>query len=361
MSASSRTDSMSLPWLLYGANGYTGELIAREAVARGMRPILAGRSKQKIEKLAAELNCPSAVFDLHDHTSLVSTLTQVSAVVHCAGPFSATASSMMQGCLATHVHYLDITGEIDVFELAASVHAKAQRAGIVLCPGVGFDVVPTDAVAARLKEALPDATHLALGFDSRTGRSKGTTKSAIEAAAKGSCVRIDGRLVTERLGSRTRRIDFGAGEKLAVGIPWGDVSTAYFTTGIGNVEVYTATSQKAVDGMRRANWLRPLLRRRWLRELAKFSAERRVTPPNKAQRENNPTYVWGEARNAAGEIRTAHLRTANGYSLTVQSSLGILSQVLARPCNPGFTTPSLLVGADFISTLPGSSAIRIDP
>jgi short subunit dehydrogenase-like uncharacterized protein len=353
--------STSTPWLLYGANGYTGELIAREAVALGMRPVLAGRSRQKITKLAAELNCPSAVFDLDDHTALCSTLSQVAAVLHCAGPFSQTAPSMMQGCLATHVHYLDITGEIDVFELAASVSGKAQRAGIVLCPGVGFDVVPTDCVAARLKEAMPDATHLALGFDSRAGLSKGTAKTAIESAARGSCVRIDGRLVTEKLASRTRRIDFGDGEKLAVSIPWGDVSTAYYTTGIRNIEVYTATSQKAADSMRRANLLRPLLRQRWIRELAKFNAQRRITPPGRTERENNPTHVWGEARNAAGEVKTARLRTANGYSLTVYAALGILHEVLGRACNPGFTTPSSLVGADFVSSLPGSSTIRIDP
>ncbi|WP_129781011.1 saccharopine dehydrogenase family protein [Peristeroidobacter soli] len=353
--------STSTPWLLYGANGYTGELIAREAVARGMRPVLAGRSRKDIARLAAELNCPSAVFDLEDHTALCSTLSQVAAVLHCAGPFSQTAASMMQGCLATHVHYLDITGEIDVFELAASVNAKAQRSGIVLCPGVGFDVVPTDCVAARLKEELPDATHLALGFDSRAGLSKGTAKTAIESAGKGSCVRIEGRLVTEKLASRTRRIDFGAGEKLAVSIPWGDVSTAYYTTGIPNIEVYTATSQKAADSMRRANLLRPLLRLRWFRELAKFNAQRRITPPGKTERENNPTHVWGEARNAAGEVKTARLRTANGYSLTVHASLGILNEVLGRACNPGFATPSSLVGADFVSSLPGSSTIRIDP
>lgn len=352
--------STSTPWLLYGANGYTGELIAREAVARGMRPVLAGRSKQKIARLAAELNCPSAVFDLDDHTALCSTLSQVAAVLHCAGPFSRTAASMMQGCLATHVHYLDITGEIDVFELAASVHGKAQRSGIVLCPGVGFDVVPTDCVAARLKEAMPDATHLALGFDSRAGLSKGTAKTAIESAGKGSCVRIDGRLITEPLASRTRRIDFGAGEKLGVSIPWGDVSTAYYTTGIPNIEVYTATSQKSANSMQRANLFRPLLRQSWFRELAKFSAQRRITPPGKTERENNPTHVWGEARNAAGDVRTARLRTANGYSLTVHASLGILGEVLSRACNPGFTTPSLLVGADFVSSLPGSSTIRID-
>ena len=172
-----------MSFLIYGANGYTGELIAREAVRRGMKPILAGRSQEKIGKLAAELACQSVVFDLDDHTSLVQVLSHVSAVLHCAGPFSATARSMMQGCLATHVHYFDITGEIAVFELAHSVHEKALRAGIVLCPGTGFDVVPTDCLALALKHALPDATHLALGFDSRSGLSKGTAKTTIEFVA----------------------------------------------------------------------------------------------------------------------------------------------------------------------------------
>jgi short subunit dehydrogenase-like uncharacterized protein len=230
----------------------------------------------------------------------------------------------------------------------------------VLCPGVGFDVVPTDSIAARLRHELPDATHLALGFDSRSGLSKGTAKTAIESAGQGSCIRSSGRIVAVPLGSRTRRIDFGNGEKLAVGIPWGDVSTAYYSTGIENVEVYTASSQKAVNSMRRANFMRPLLRRHWVRELLKFGAQRRITPPDRTQRDNNPTFVWGEVRNAAGATKTARLRTANGYSFTVLSSLAILQELLHRPCIPGYATPSLLMGPDFVSTLPGSSAIRIE-
>lgn len=349
-----------MAWLLYGANGYTGELIAREAVKRGMRPILAGRTKEKIEKLAAELSCASAVFSLEDHTALVSSLSGVAAVLHCAGPFSLTARSMMQACLATHVHYLDITGEIDVFELAHSADEKARRAGIVLCPGVGFDVVPTDSVAAKLKEAMPDATHLALGFDSNSGLSKGTAKTALESAGGGSRVRRDGRIIDAPFASQTRRIDFGAGERLAVGIPWGDVSTAYYTTGIGNIDVFTASSPQAIQRMRRANLLRPLLRQGWVKNLARRSIDRRVTPPDQTRRDNNPSFVWGEVRNAGGQARTAKLRTANGYSLTVTSSLGILSSLLAQPRAPGFATPSMLMGADFVTTLPGSSSIRIE-
>jgi short subunit dehydrogenase-like uncharacterized protein len=352
---------MTHSWLLYGANGYTGELIAREAVKRGMPPVLAGRSREKIGKLAAELGCRSAVFDLDDHTSLVSSLDGMAAVLHCAGPFAHTARSMMQACLATHVHYLDITGEIDVFELAHSVDEKAHRSGIVLCPGVGFDVVPTDSVAARLKEVMPDATHLALGFDSASGLSKGTAKTAVESAGGGLRVRRDGKIVDLPFASQTRRIDFGNGERLAVGIPWGDVSTAWYTTRIPNIDVFTAASPQAIKRMRRVNMLRPLLRQRWLRELVKFGIERRLQPPDQTQRDSNPSFVWGEARNAAGQTRTARLKTANGYSLTVQSSLGILGKLLELPRASGYATPSELVGADFVTTLPGSSPMRLDP
>jgi short subunit dehydrogenase-like uncharacterized protein len=351
---------MSETWLLYGANGYTGELIAREAVRLGMHPLLAGRSPAKVGKLAAELGCRSIAFDLDDHTALVRALENVQAVLHCAGPFSQTARSMMQACMATHVHYLDITGEIDVFELAHGADEQAQRAGIVLCPGVGFDVVPTDSIAAKLKQALPDATHLALGFESGGGTSRGTAKTAIESAGGGSRVRRDGKIVTVPLASQTRTIDFGNGERLAMGIPWGDVSTAYYTTGIPNVEVFTATTPRALQRARRANWLRPLLRRRLVRELLKRSIERRVKPPDETQRDNNPCFIWGQVKNAAGHSKTARLRTANAYSLTVASSLGVLSYVLAHPHARGFATPSALVGADYVVTLPGSSPIRFE-
>jgi short subunit dehydrogenase-like uncharacterized protein len=336
-------------------------LIAREAVRRGMRPVLAGRRKDAIAALARELDCPSAVFDLDDHTSLVEAVSNVAAVLHCAGPFSRTARSMMQACLATHVHYFDITGEIDVFELAHSVHEKAQRSGMVLCPGVGFDVVPTDSVALKLKQALPDATHLALGFAGGSAMSKGTAKTTVESAGGGSRVRREGRIVDVPLASSVRRIDFGGGERLAVGIPWGDVSTAYYTTGIPNIDVFTASSQAGIDRMRRANLIRPLLRRRWIVKLAQWRIDRGLVPPTQAQRENNPSYVWGEARNAAGQLVTGRLRTANGYALTVHSSLGILEHVLTKHPEPGFATPTMLVGADFVTTLPGSSPIRIEP
>ncbi|MGH8453177.1 MAG: saccharopine dehydrogenase family protein, partial [Nevskiales bacterium] len=213
-------------WMIYGANGYTGELIAREAQRRGLKPVLAGRNADKVTALATELGFESRVFDIGTPEEIAAQLKGVELVLHCAGPFAATSTPMIAACLKVRAHYLDINGEIGVFEHAQSKNVEAQQAGVVICPGVGFDVIPLDCVAATLKQALPDATHLALGFDSNGRISPGTAKSTVEGVAQGGRVRRDGKIVRVPLAYRVRRIDFGGGEKLAMTFPSGDVSTA---------------------------------------------------------------------------------------------------------------------------------------
>lgn len=346
-------------WMIYGANGYTGELIAREAQRRGLKPILAGRSRGKLEPLARELGLDVRSFALDDATAAARGLDDVGLVLHCAGPFSATAAPMMEACLATRTHYLDITGEIAVFELAQTLDARAKAAGIAICPGVGFDVIPTDCVAAALKAAMPDATHLTLGFDSRSGFSPGTAKTSVEGLAQGGKVRRDGRIVSTPLAYRVRRIDFGDGEKLAMTIPWGDVSTAFHSTGIPNIEVFIPGSPGMIKGAQRANHLRWLLGIGWVQNLIKNRIGKRVRGPDAATRERLPTHVWGEVSNARGEKKTARIRTANGYSLTVTGSLAVVEHLLAQPPQGGAYTPSKLVGADLVTRLPGSGPLTI--
>jgi short subunit dehydrogenase-like uncharacterized protein len=346
-------------WLLYGATGYTGELIAREAAASRSRPILAARNAAAVERLGHELGCEVRAFALHDPEVLMRHLDGVSVVLNCAGPFSATARPMIQACLARRVHYLDITGEIEVFELAHGLDADARRANVVLCPGVGFDVVPSDCLAAKLKEALPDATHLALGFDSRSPPSRGTTRTMIESLRAGSSVRAEGRIVSIPFASCVREIDFGEGRKLALAIPWGDVSTAFHTTGIPNIEVYIPASPGTVRRMQRLN------RWRWLAGSApvqwwlKRRAGRAPPGPDPQQRERTPVWLWGEARNASARTVVGRMRVANGYTVTVHASLGLVNKVLEDPPSGGFRTPSQLMGADFATRLPGSTPFSL--
>ena len=347
-------------WMIYGANGYTGSLIAREAVKRGLKPLLAGRNRQAVQALAGELGLESRVFALDDSAQVARQIDGLALVLHCAGPFSATAEVMMRACIQARVHYLDITGEIAVFELAQSLGAQAAAAAVVLCPGVGFDVVPTDCVAAALKAAMPDATHLALGFDSRSGMSAGTAKTSVEGLAQGGKVRRDGRIVDVGLACKVRRIDFGDGLKDSMTIPWGDVSTAFHSTGIPNIEVYLPGSPAMIARARRANLIRPLLRLSWVQRWIKARIGRSVKGPSEHERQQMPTYVWGEATNARGETKVARIRTANGYSLTASASLAVVEHLLGNAPAGGAYTPSRLMGQDLVTRLPGSGPLRID-
>lgn len=342
-------------WMIYGANGYTGELIAREAVKRGQKPIVAGRNAEGVATLAAELGLPHRVFSAETPD-----LSGISLLLNCAGPFSATAKPMMAAAIAGHVHYLDVTGEIDVFEHASSLNEQARAANIVLCPGVGFDVIPTDCLALALKQALPDATVLNLGFASQSLRSPGTAKTTVEGIGTGTRVRRNGKLRTEPIGVRARRIDFGQGDRLGVAFPWGDVSTAYRTTGITSITVYVAVAPSFRWAMLASNFLAPILRLSAMRKrmLAKAGA---TAGPDAIARQNSPTYLWGEVRNSSGEMRTARIRTANGYEVTIHGALAVIRHIMeANSLEPGFITPSLLCGTHLIEQLPGSTAIVIE-
>ena len=348
-----------MSWLLYGANGYSGELIARAAVAGGLRPVLGGRSRSSLEALGRELGLETRVAPVDSPSALATALGGMSLVLNCAGPFSATARPMLAACLAAGAHYLDITGEVAVFELAAGLDAEARRAGIVLCPGVGFDVVPTDCVALALAEALPGATHLALGFDNASPVSRGTARTMVEGLGQGGAVRRNGKLERVPLGYRNRRIDFGSGEKLAMTIPWGDVSTAFRTTGIGNIEVYVPISPRRLAQLRRLNYLRWALRLGAVQRLLKARVDAGVPGPDAALRDRTPTYVWGEARAGDGAVRTARIVTANGYTVTAHASIGVVSRLLAGGVAAGAATPARLLGWRFVETLPGSGRLLI--
>ncbi len=346
--------------VIYGATGYTGELIAREAVRRGLRPVLAGRNELAVATLAKELGCDHRVASLDDPGALDRALHGATVTLHCAGPFSATSAPMVEACLRQRSHYLDITGEIDVLEAIHARDTAARQAGVVLCPATGFDVVPTDCVAARLKRELPDATYLALGFASTGRPSRGTLKTSIENLSRGGRIRSAGRITPVAHAFRQRDIDFGVGARTAVTIPWGDVSTAYWTTGIGNIECYIAMPAASIAKLKRLNTFGGLLRFGPLQRLLKRMVTKGPAGPDAAARASNHMLVWGEAQAPSGDRVTARVRVANGYDVTVHAALAIAQHLLdGGPAEPGHRTPSQLMGDHFVESLPGSSRIEV--
>jgi short subunit dehydrogenase-like uncharacterized protein len=346
-------------WMIYGANGYTGALIAKEAAKRGLSPILAGRNAQALEALAKPYGFAYRVFDLNDVAVITANIKDMALVLHCAGPFSATGAPMIEACLAAGTHYLDISGEISLFEHAQQQSARAAKANIVICPGVGFDVIPTDCVAAALKAALPDATELVMGFDSDSKFSPGTAKTSVEGLGRGGMIRRNGKLTIVPLAYETRRIDFGRGEKLGTTIPWGDVSTAFYTTGIPNIKVFIAASPDRVKTFKRLNWIRWALRLTVVRKLVQHQVGKRVVGPDEATRERIKNYLWGEVTNQKGEKKTARIQTNNGYTLTIDGSLAVVEWLLVNKVEGKAYTPSVLLGAGLVERLPGSSKLVI--
>ena len=339
---------MTSPYLIYGANGYTGGLIAREAVRRGQQPVLAGRNAEAVRALASELRLEHRVFALEDARATDEALAGMAAVLHCAGPFVRTFRPMADACLRARVHYLDVTGEIDVFERLAARDAEARGAGVMLLPGVGFDVVPTDCLAAHLKRRLPSATHLALAFHSVGGLSRGTATTMIENLHRGGLVRRGGVLTPVPAAWKTRKIDFGRGPRTVVSIPWGDVATAYYSTGIPDIEVYTTATAPLLLAMRASRLLRPLLASPLVQSLLKKRVNAGAPGPDEEQRARGRTVLWGEVSDEAGRRVASRMQGPEGYTFTMRTALAAVGRVLEGAAPPGYQTPAKAYGPDFV-------------
>jgi short subunit dehydrogenase-like uncharacterized protein len=339
--------------LVYGSNGYTGRLIVERALASGLRPILAGRSAVEIRAQAESLGLDHRVFALGDRSAVDAGLHGITVAMHCAGPFSRTSRPMADACIRTGVHYLDITGEISVFEALAARDAEARNAGVMLLPGVGFDVVPSDCLAAHLVRRLPSATRLALAFEARGGISRGTATTMIETSGGGGMIRRGGVLERVPAAWRTRQIDFGSGPTDVTTIPWGDVSTAFHSTGVGNIEVYTAMPTATRWMMIASRYLGWLLATAPVRAALTRLVRNGTPGPGSATRARETSRLWGEATDRAGKRVAARLTAPQSYALTAMTAVAVVRQVLNGTVAPGFQTPSRVFGADFILGIPG--------
>jgi short subunit dehydrogenase-like uncharacterized protein len=346
--------------LIYGATGYVGAAAAREAVARGMRPIIAARNAAALEPLARELGVESRAFALGDTVALDAALRECTAVLHCAGPFVHTYQPMLDACLRTGTHYLDLTGEMAVFQGVAARDAEARDRGVMLLPGAGFDVVPTDCLAVHLHRRLPTATQLTIAFRSRGPASlpPGTQRTVIEMLPQGVWFRRDGVLVRQRTAVHHAMADFGRGDTVVTRVTWGDVFTAWHSTGIANIETYMGVPAAARLGLRMVHPLRRLLGVRAVREFLKA----RVRPGADAvTRARVRTDVWARVADDAGRSATATLHGPEaGLDWTVDAALLIAARVLEGDAPAGYRTPASAYGPELVMACRGVTRRDVD-
>lgn len=344
-----------MSFLLYGASGYTGKLTAEYAVSKGLRPTLAGRSEEKTKALAEKLGLDYVIFTLDDVQEIAKHLEKFPVVLHCAGPFSQTARQMVEACLISGTHYLDITGEIAILEWVKQKHVEALEKGILLMCGVGFDLVPTDCVANKLKEQLPDATHLEIAFDMVGGSiSHGTMSTMVNNLGNTSYTRENGKLIPKALGHIGKWINFGAYKKYCISIPWGDLFSAYESTKIPNISTLTSASKFTWMALKLQFIFNPMLRSKWFKTLFQNYVDRKITGPTADQNKNGKSMVYGKVWNEKGETKEAWLEGPESYQLTAQTSILIVQKILSSPPSSGYQTPASLYGSGLILETEGT-------
>lgn len=326
--------------LIYGAYGYTGRLIVAQCLKEGIKPIIAGRSADKAMKFANKHGLQYDVFEVSEKEKLENWLRRGVVVIHCGGPFIYTAKEMVEACLATNTHYLDITGEFQVFDLVKEYDEKAKEKNLMLMPGAGFDVVPSDCLAKHLHNKLPDATDLTLAFVSKGGKlSRGTAKTMIENLGDPQMRRRDGVYEGVPMGKSIREVDYGDFTQLSMGISWGDVSTAHHSTGIPNIEVFSGTDEQQINKVKKTLRLSFVLKSRMIKNFLIRQMDKRPDGPREDRRESSSMYLWGEVSNGNTTVE-ARLKTLNGYTLTAMSSVLITQKIFHNNFKAGFQTPS---------------------
>jgi short subunit dehydrogenase-like uncharacterized protein len=344
--------------LLYGAYGYTGRLAAELAAASKLDVVLAGRNQDALAGLGERLSLPTRVIGLNDATQLSQALKDIACVVHMAGPFAATSAPMLDACLATQTNYVDITGEIEVFEAMWSRDDEIKRAGITVVPGAGFDVVPTDCLAAYVASKLERPTSLVLALSGLENPSQGTLRTAIRQVSKPVLCRRAGAIVV--LDDRSPRwIDFGSGGEPCVPVSWGDVATAFHSTAVGNITVYFRRTKLLRSADILGKLFEPLLRSRTGQKALTTIVRSFPEGPSQAERIGHRATIWAEALDRSGRAFRASLSTPDPYDFAANSALEISSRISSLPVALGLVTPFQAFGADFVLGLPGCSRMDI--
>ena len=227
----------------------------------------------------------------------------------------------------------------------------------MLLPGAGFDVIPSDCLANGLAQEMPDATHLEIAFVSKGGGlSRGTSKTMIENLGKGRIYRKNHAYATEPMGESTRLVDFGDFEQTCVGISWGDVATAYFSTGIPNIKVFAGTDPKQISRIRMLNKYSWFFGFKPVKRYLQRQLDKKPDGPTEAKRLKSSTYLWGEVSNGKEKV-VKRLKVPNGYTITADGAVTISEKILRDDYTPGYQTPAMAYGSQLITELKSTEAL----
>lgn len=345
--------------LIYGATGYTGRLIAEHARHVESPPVIAGRSAHRVQALAAELGLEGRAIAFDQSKALDDAISDIGVLINAASPFAKTAPALIESCLRTGTHYLDVTGELDVFQDAFRYDELANKRGIMIMPGVGLGIVASDCLAMHVAAGVPNAKYLRIGLLPPVSLSQGSIRTAFGLSVSQVSIRRNGRLISVPAGRFQRDFDYGDGKRESIAVSWADVFTAYYSTGIRNIEAYFETGFASRMVYHLGSAVADALRQAPVERWPGAAARTLFQSPSEQLRKKDRCVIVAEAEDSWRRRSCARLETPDGYSFTAQSATAIAERVRCGDFLPGFQTPGKLYGADFVLSMEGTSRVDL--
>jgi short subunit dehydrogenase-like uncharacterized protein len=323
--------------LIYGASGYMGQLFLKTIQNENLDVVLGARSNFNSEYQVR-------VFSLENSSAIVENIKDVKLVINLAGPFKYTNKQLLEACIENGTHYIDIAGEVAELETVYKYDEMAKKANIMLMPGAGFGVVPTDIVANLAKQKLSDATHLKIAYITKGGVSRGTLKTVLADINKEGVILENGIFNKAMPAFKTFQFILNDKAQKLVYNPWrADLFSAKISTGIQNIETYANFPNLIVKMMQgKMLWLRDFMTKKLIAFLP-------VGPSEKQIRQGS-TICYAEVSNLKGEIASATIIGPEAYLFTSEVLLAITKNILNENYKVGFQTPNFY-GVDLLKSI----------
>jgi short subunit dehydrogenase-like uncharacterized protein len=350
-------------WLIYGAYGHTGRLVAEEALRRGHRPVLVGRSGPKLQAMADRMGLEFSPLSLDHPGALTAALRSTHLIFNAAGPFTETGPKIIEACLETGTPYADISGEFHHLRAVEALDARARTAHIPILTGAGFGVTFGDCLARHVVDRLPDATHLRVSVAASNALTTSAVRRTIlEVLAKGGYAVEGGQWKHRPLAHQHWMVADGDSPLSFAAAPMGELAAARRSTNVANIVVGRPMPAKSAKRLR---LMSPLiqgalgvgpLRRALGRDKGSSSAPVPAPAPEGGWRSR----IWAEAWNAGGNRVMARLETGEGYAATASAAITNVEALFSRPL-VGVLTPAQAFGAAHLLTIPQVEVTDLDP
>lgn len=344
--------SFTPSFLIYGANGQTGQLVVDALLARGLKPVLGGRNDARVKALAEARGLRHRIFDLDDRNGLDHGISGFRLVVNLAGPFVGTSTALAQGCLRVGAHYADISAELADFRSLQPLAERASDSGVMLLPGIGFGFLITECLALHAWQRHRAAVQMQVGIRySHHGQSRGSLKTLLENPALPGFRLEAGQLKSTAAFENQAEFDFGdGGRRRCASYPWRAEALAIAaSTGLSTVETHIALP-------RLAQWLTrypALAKNPRIRKLLLGSAR----GPSPKQLQQGRSWVVAQTVDENGRRQSSLLSGPDPYRCTADAVAWAAQQILAGRVQEGLATPAQLFGTEPLKALPGFTLI----